>query len=171
MKNSKLSQFFYLVVIIVLGAVLVIYPGDTLTVAVKVLGAGLLISAIVAIVSLLVRKDSVEMAVFPWVGAIVTAIAGLVILLNPELIISVVPIIAGSGIILYGAFGFMHAISYKKSGFTGWQVSLVFSLLTVGFGILIVANPFGTATIIVRLIGIILIYQSVSEIWFRILKK
>ena len=169
--NSKLTQILYLIILIVLGAVLVIYPGDTLTIGVKVLGAGLLISAIVAIVSLLIRKDQIEMAVFPWVGAVVTAIAGLVVLLNPELVISVFPIIAGAGILLYGASGLFKAMNYRKGGFGGWKMALVFALITILFGILIVANPFKTATIIVRLIGIILMYNSVSGIWFRIAFK
>ena len=53
----------------------------------------------------------------------------------------------------------------RKYGYGGWSVGLIFSIISLIFGIICVTNAFDvmkTATVVV---GIILIFNGVSNIW------
>ena len=70
-----------------------------------------------------------------------------------------------------GACGFgsirsiIEAVDARKYGYGGWSVGLIFSIISLIFGIICVTNAFDvmkTATVVV---GIILIFNGVSNIW------
>ena len=59
----------------------------------------------------------------------------------------------------------MCSSDLQKEGYERWWLALTFGLLTVIFGGLLIFNPFGAVEFVVRLIGIFLIYDGVSDIW------
>ena len=46
----------------------------------------------------------------------------------------------------------------------GWKTILAFAIVTVVLGIVIMCNPFGTSKLLVRILGLVLIYRAVSDI-------
>ncbi len=48
---------------------------------------------------------------------------------------------------------------------SGWQVNLTLALIMSAAGILLIFNPFTAAAFAVRFIGIMLIYDAVSQLW------
>ena len=59
----------------------------------------------------------------------------------------------------------IEAVDARKYGYGGWSVGLIFSIISLIFGIICVTNAFDvmkTATVVV---GIILIFNGVSNIW------
>ena len=57
------------------------------------------------------------------------------------------------------------ALSLKDAGYSGWQVNLTLALIMSAAGILLIFNPFTAAAFAVRFIGIMLIYDAVSQLW------
>lgn len=165
--KSKFSNIIKLIIVVALGLVLLLYPGQTLDTMVKVLGIVIIVTGAVALISSLTQKDKNAYVMFQLVGAFIGIIAGIIVLTNRGLVISIFPILTGVGIAIYGAFGIAQALTFKKYYATGWQASLIFSVITVGVGVLIAADPFGTMNTIVRLIGIVLIYNGVVGIWMQ----
>ena len=47
----------------------------------------------------------------------------------------------------------------------GWWLDLALSALTLALGALILINPFGTFAALVTLIGLVLIYDGLSDLW------
>ena len=46
-----------------------------------------------------------------------------------------------------------------------WWLDLALSALTLALGALILINPFGTFAALVTLIGLVLIYDGLSDLW------
>ncbi|MBQ9608148.1 MAG: DUF308 domain-containing protein [Lachnospiraceae bacterium] len=169
--KSKFSNIIKLIIIVALGFVLLFYPGETLDTMVKVLGVVIIVTGAVALISSLAQKDKNAYVMFQIVGALVGIVAGIIVLTNRGLVISIFPILTGVGIAIYGAFGIAQALTFKKYYATGWQASLVFSAITIGVGMLIAANPFGTMNTIVRLIGIVLVYNGIVGIYMQLNRR
>ena len=169
--KSKFTNILKLIIIVALGVVLIFYPGQTLDTAVKALGIVIIVAGAVALISSLTQKDKNSYVMFQLIGAFIGIIAGIIVLTNRGLVISIFPILTGVGIAIYGAFGIAQALTFKKYYATGWQASIVFSAITIGVGVLIAANPFGTMNTIVRLVGIVLVYNGVVGIYMQLNRR
>ena len=96
---------------------------------------------------------------------IIFAVIGAWIILKPEMIIMAVPVIVGILIIIHGLHNIIQAVDLKREGYEKWWLALLFGVLTVLFGALLIYNPFGAVEVVVRMIGIFMIYDGVSDIW------
>ena len=76
-----------------------------------------------------------------------------------------VPLIIGILILIHGVHNVIQAVDLQKDGYDKWWVALLFGILTVGFGGLLICNPFGAVEMAVRMIGISLIYDGASDMW------
>jgi uncharacterized membrane protein HdeD (DUF308 family) len=96
---------------------------------------------------------------------IVFSVIGVWILLKPESIIAAVPIIMGIIIIIHGLHNTIQAIDLKKMNYGNWWVALLCGLLTILLGGVLVYNPFSVVNTVVRVIGLFLIYDGLSDMW------
>lgn len=101
-------------------------------------------------------------------GLLVTAIAfialGVFVVANPKAFASFIPIIMGV-ILAVDAFTKMQsAVSLKRYNYDKWWVVLVAALIIFAFGILLLFNPFGTLTILIRVLGAFLIIDGISSL-------
>lgn len=169
--KSKFTNILKLIIIVALGLVLIFYPGQTLDTAVKALGIVIIVAGAVAFISALTQKDKNAYVMFQLIGAIIGIVAGIIVLTNRGLVISIFPVLTGVGIAIYGAFGIAQAMTFRRFYTTGWQVPILFSFITVGVGVLIAANPFSTMNTIVRIVGIVLVYNGVVGIYMQLNRR
>ena len=169
--KSKFTNILKLIIIVALGLVLIFYPGQTLDTAVKALGIVIIVAGAVALISSLTQKDKNAYVMFQLIGAIIGIVAGIIVLTNRGLVISIFPVLTGVGIAIYGAFGIAQAMTFRRFYTTGWQVPILFSFITVGVGVLIAANPFSTMNTIVRIVGIVLVYNGVVGIYMQLNRR
>lgn len=154
------STRFFAVVSMLLGVAAIILPYFFGTFAVMALGGVMLASGIIALLYVYdVRKHGLPVSVFgPWAQVI----AGVVILVWPELALWLLAILMGGGLILGGITG-LTAMSdskvvnpplYLKIGF--WT-SIVLGVL------LIVMGGFGSAVLLGLVLGIALINAGLQQ--------
>lgn len=96
---------------------------------------------------------------------IIFAVLGGLILLKPNMVIMAVPMILGILIVIHGLHNITQAIGLKKSGYDKWWLALIFAILTIALGSILIYNPFTVMDTLVRLIGIFLIYDGLSDVW------
>ena len=97
-------------------------------------------------------------------GLVVLAV-GIWFLVQPKVVVSLIPIVIGLVLIFHSIRSIIEAVDARKYGYGGWSVGLIFSVISLIFGIICVTNAFDvmkTATVVV---GIILIFNGVSNIW------
>lgn len=165
LKSLKANYTISAAVCALLGLVLVIWPGATSQIICMLLGGVLLAYGILQIAIYLFNRERTIILQGMMLLGIVFAVIGLWILLKPEMIIMAVPVIVGVLIVIHGLHNIIQALALKKDGYENWWLAFVLGMLTVIFGGVLICNPFKAIELVVRIIGVFLIYDGVSDIW------
>ena len=155
--NMKLSFLLAAVLYIILGLILLIWPGVSATVFCYAFGGILLIYGVVTIVSFFLRDSRQGSFVFELFLGIVAAAP-------------VLPVILGLFIVVDGLVNLKRALELRRMLYLRWTVPLVLSAVSAVLGLVIVFQPFLAAEALVMLIGAVLIYEGLSDLWtiFRV---
>ena len=132
--------------------------------------SALLIYGVVTIVSFFLRDSRQGSFVFELFLGIVAAALGLLFLLRPVIVASVLPVILGLFIVVDGLVNLKRALELRRMLYLRWTVPLVLSAVSAVLGLVIVFQPFLAAEALVMLIGAVLIYEGLSDLWtiFRV---
>ena len=153
------------VLCIALGLVFIIWRASVLTIVANVLAVVLIIIGVVYMCSYFL--NIVTNGFSAMLGLVVLAV-GIWFLVQPKVVVSLIPIVIGLVLIFHSIRSIIEAVDAKKYGYGGSHrsaVGLIFSIISLIFGIICVTNAFDvmkTATVVV---GIILIFNGVSNIW------
>ncbi len=128
------SSLFSAILYIIVGILLIVFPGDAISWAMTIAGVVFIVSAILE----LVKKN--------WVGGIVSAIIGVVILILGWLVLDIVLLVLGVLIAVKGIVALINELKKNKVTVLG----ILFPILTVVAGI---ALAFGNGAQWVVIIG------------------
>ncbi len=165
LRKFKVNYTVSALVCVILGLVLLIWPGTTTQIVCMLLGIVLLVYGAVQIVIYLASRERNIVSQGMMLLGIVFAVMGVWILLKPEMIIMAVPVIVGVMIAIHGLHNVVQAVALKKDGYERWWVAFLMGILTVILGGILIYNPFTVMDTVVRLIGIFLIYDGLSDVW------
>lgn len=165
LKRLKTNVVISAVLCILLGIVLVVWPDISMQIACTAIGAVLLVGGIVRLVQYFVVRDGSMYAQMNLIMGIVLTVVGVWIVLKPDKVLAIIPIIIGIVIVIHGLNNLQQAVSLCKEKYDKWWVALILGVLTVGFGILLICRPFAALDTVVMLIGIFLIYDGLSDLW------
>lgn len=172
LKGLKANYTISALLCVILGLVLLIWPGTTTQIVCMLLGIVLFTYGAIQIVLYLFNRERTIVSQGMLVLGIIFAVIGGWILLKPEMIIMAVPVIVGVLIVIHGLHNAAQAFALKNDGYDRWWVAFLLGALTVILGGILIYNPFKVVNTVVRLIGIFLIYDGLSDVWIlsRILK-
>ncbi|MDE6737813.1 MAG: DUF308 domain-containing protein [Lachnospiraceae bacterium] len=165
LKRLKTNIVISAILCVVLGIVLVVWPDLSRQIVCIAIGAVLLISGGVRLAVYFTNKDGSMYAQMSLIAGIVLAVVGVWILMKPDKVLAIIPIIVGIVIVLHGINDLQQAVSLCKDKYDKWWVALVLGLLTIGFGVLLICRPFEALDTVVMMIGLFLIYDGLSDIW------
>ena len=165
LKKIRTNVVISALICIALGAVLVIWPGMSVQVACMAIGAVLILNGISRLLNFIFKRDGSLFSQMNLIMGVIITVIGVWILLQPEKIIAMIPILVGIIIIIHGVNNLQQAVNLCKSQYDKWWVALLLGLLSVGFGILLICNPFQAIDTLVMFIGLFLIYDGISDIW------
>lgn len=149
----------------VLGMILVIWPGMSMQIVCVSIGVVIILTGVLKIVEYCFVKDGSLYAQTNLIFGIVLTVVGIWIVLKPDKVLAIIPIIVGIIIALHGIHKLQQAVMLCKSRYDKWWVAFILGLLTVGFGVLLICRPFAALDTVVMLIGSFLIYDGLSNIW------
>lgn len=164
-KNLKANYTVSAVICMVVGLVLIIWPGTSTQVVCMVLGGVLLLYGIIQIVLYLIARERTLYLQGMLMLGIVFSVLGAWILFRPDVIIRTVPVIVGLIIIVHGIHNVTQAFDLKRMNYNRWWIALLFGALTVVLGVVLVRNPFTVVNTVVRVIGAFLVYDGLSDAW------
>ncbi len=165
LKGLKVNYTASALVCVVVGLVLLIWPGTTTQIVCMILGLALLIYGAVQVFLYLASKERNMISQGMMLLGVVVAVIGVWILIKPEMIIMAVPVIVGILIAIHGIHNISQAITLKKNQYDGWWIACLMGILTVALGAVLIYNPFSVVNTVVRLIGVFLIYDGLSDMW------
>jgi uncharacterized membrane protein HdeD (DUF308 family) len=158
------------IIFIILGIFLFLKAELTLKIISYVVGGTLLLAIFPLVKTLLSRE--VTYFSYSFISEIFMVTAGIIIILNPNLIASIIPILIGIIMIVNGVSKFQFAVILREQDVKSWLFTLLLSILIIALGILFLVNPFQGAVAITKAIGIlIIVYSIIDMIDFCIIHK
>ena len=148
-----------------LGVVLVVWPDRSVRLMCTLLGAALLICGLVYILGWLVRRREGGISAFTLIPGVVLSGLGIWLMTSSDSVIALVQYVFGAVVIFHGVLDVQSSVSLMRQGAARWWLDLALSALTLALGTLILINPFGTFAALVTLIGLVLIYDGLSDLW------
>mgnify|MGYP003288939285 CR=1 FL=1 len=162
-KKCEKSMLVTSIVTFVLGIVLVIEPTGSIK----------MLTAIIAIMCMLmggfqlidyIRKPREEkMTSLSLILAIILLSVGLFLFINNEALVKFITVIIGITICVKSLFKLQFALNLKGIS-DKWKYNLIAAIIGMSLGIIIFINPFESASLFLRIIGIALVIGSVLEL-------
>lgn len=152
------------ILLLILSLFLIIKPAASLNFIITLLGCIAILDGIIHIISYISSSSEMKVYSFELVQGVLSALLGFVFVYNPELIVSFLPFIVGTWIIIEGIIKFQFSFNLRATGTDNWLMILLLSIISIIFGFIIIFNPFGTALTITALIGIFLLISQLLNI-------
>lgn len=163
-KEFKNSYIFTCVIYIILGLVLLLYPEMSLKFVCNILGIFILLFGLFKIFSFFKNKADGFPYRFELIMGIIFSVIGGFLLLRPQVVVSIFPVVMGTYIIFDSFFNFRQAFSLKEEGYENWWGMLVLALVMIILGAVMLFNPFATVSLMVMFVGGIFLFRGISNI-------
>lgn len=165
LKKIKTNVVVSSALCVILGLVLVFRPGLSMRIVCTAVGVVLVLSGAMRMIDYFTARDGSLFSQANLIFGIVLAVVGVWIVLKPDKVMAIIPIIVGIVIAIHGLHNLQQAVELWRDKYDRWWVALILGVLTVGFGVLLVCRPFAAIDTVVMMIGLFLIYDGLSNVW------
>jgi len=157
-KSSLISS----IALSILG-ILLIFESEATIVSISYIIGGILVTmGILGIMRYFYSEINSPLDV---VYGVVTIVMGIVVIINPHAVASIIPFIIGIVIIISSVTKIQYSITLNRRQNHLWKSTLILSMITLIFGLFLIFNPFAGAVFITKLVGgIILVYGILDVI-------
>lgn len=162
--NALLSAALYAL----LGLVLLIWPAPSTRLLCIALGLVLAACGLGYLAVFFHHRDNSLYAACHLILGIILLVLGLWLVTQPTLIAVVIPRIIGVLMCIHGTGSLKDALELRTLHATQWTPALILGLVTLCLGTILLFNPFGAFTTVVRFIGAFLIYDGISSLWITL---
>lgn len=151
-------------ILAILALFLIFRPEASITIVMRIIAIILLITGIVHVISYFSSSKEFKSISIELIEGIISIILGIIILVNPIAITSLLPIIIGCWILIQSIFRMQIAFNLKAADSSNWKVVLLLSILNLILGIVILFNPFASLVAITTICGIMLLVTEIINI-------
>ncbi len=150
---------------ITLGVILMVHPGFTGIVICRSAGALALAFGGSRVFSALRQQDVMGWVRLDMVVGILLLGFGMFALVQPEAILSILPIVLGIYLLVECLSKTRRAITLKKMGYVRWWSVLVMGILAGALGALLIVNPFQAAETMLMFLGASMVLDGAADLW------
>lgn len=147
---------------IVIGVIVMANPTASVLFLVKLIGAFVLIDGVLATVDGLRRRGSPDRgAGWAIVRGVVGILAGLVLIVWPQVTVAFLAVMLGAWAIVAGALAALAGYNLRTVPGSGWGWGLFWGLLTVAFGFALIVLTTATIAVLAWVIGLYAVISGV----------
>ncbi len=161
-KKMNMTSIVFSIIFILIGAFLLARPDDAIHLVSYALGIILLLWGLISMVQFFTDKESQSYLEFGFIVGVFVFIFGIIILIKPNTIASIIPLLLGIWMLINGVTKLSYALTLNKN--KNAAGSIIISILIVILGILLIFNPFAGAKTLVQILGILIIIYSVLDL-------
>lgn len=165
LKKIKTNVVISSALCVILGLVLVLRPGMSMWIVCTAVGVVLILSGVMRMIDYFASRDGSLFSQANLIFGIVLTVVGVWIVMKPDKVMAVIPIIVGIVIAIHGLHNVQQALELWRDRYERWWIALLMGVLTVGFGVLLICRPFAAIDTVVMMIGGFLIYDGLSNVW------
>ena len=165
--NIKLKSMFKTsimvsILLILIGIFLLLNPETTLYVLSYIIGFLLIVFGLIPIISFFSNKENQNYLEFSFIVGVFSFILGLIVVIKPTLIGSIIPLMIGIWMIINGVIKLFYALSINRQSKATSSIILPFVIIICG--LILIFNPFEGAVLITKVIGISIIIYSLLDL-------
>lgn len=162
LKETKWTLILASLLYLVLGVALILWPNTSNLILCYLVAAVFTGYGLFNILGYFGRERG---SVFGLGIGVICAAFGLFSLVQPTRISDIISIILGVVILVDGAISLRRDFELRAGGFPYWYVPLILDILILILGVMVIFNPTAFAQFLLQVIGAILIYESLSDLW------
>lgn len=162
LKDIKWSLILASLLYLFLGVALLIWPHTSNLILCYIVAAVLTAYGLFNILAYFGRERG---SVIGLIIGVICAGFGLYALVQPTRISDIIFIILGVAVLVDGAMSLRRDLDLRTAGFERWQVPFALDVIILILGCVIVFNPGLFAEVLIQIVGVILIYESISDLW------
>lgn len=157
--NMLLSAGLYMV----LGLVLLIFPATTARTICYLIAGIAIVIGLVNLVIYFTRNITRNYYRNDFVTGLMLIVLGMFVIYKVDMVIALVPFIIGLCIIVSGLFKLQGALDVQRMGGNAVLI-LGLAVVNVVVGVLMVINPFDSALLLYRLLGVGLLFSGLTDL-------
>lgn len=162
LKGIKWSLILASLLFLFLGIALLVWPHTSNLILCYIVAAVLTAYGLFNVIAYFGRERGSLVGLI--VGVICTGF-GLYALVQPTRVSDIIFIILGVAILVDGAVSLRRDFDLRAAGFDRWWIPFALDVLILLLGCVVVFNPGLFAEMLIQIIGVILIYESLSDLW------
>lgn len=163
-KKSFVMSLITSIIFVIIGLFLFIKPDTTIVTISYLFGGALALLGLINVVKYFLNDFGVNPFDFNLVYGVLLIIGGLFLILKPNLLASLLPIILGIWIVINGVTKFQYALILKGLDKDDWKYTLLIAILTLAWGIILLVNPLEVVLKATQIIGVFIIIYAVLDI-------
>lgn len=152
------------IIFLLVGALLIINPDTFIASISYILGGVLIVNGVWTAIKYINDKGEKSLVNFSLIYAIICAIAGLLLVLNPNAIATILIYVVGFWMIVNSVIKIQMALNLKSNKIEHWQLPLLMSIFTLILAIFLILKPIDFAEAITQVIGIFVVVYSIIDI-------
>lgn len=164
LRKTTIVNLLFTVLLLGLGIILVLNPTMTLSVISSTTEIILITAGIINIINYIRVDSGDDVFSFGFVKGVVCILVSIFLIINPTIVVTIFPICLG----IFMVFGSLSQMQVAVKLTTwGHKTSLGYILLAVlmfTIGFIVLCNPFGTAVLLVKVIGVGIITYTALDI-------
>lgn len=164
-RTIKINFLLASILYVVLGLVLLLWPHTSSSIICAGFGIFLLLYGAITIISFFVHDSRTGFLRFELILGILFAALGVFFLVRPDVVLSVLPVMLGIYIIIDALLNLKRAQELHRMAYERWWMILITSLISAVLGIVVLWNPLFLSDVIFRVVGAVLIYTGLSDLW------
>lgn len=166
-QQARTNLIMSSIILCIAGLVFMIFSGTVVNTIGWILGSIFCVIGIIYLIGYIRRQTRLS----ELFAGIISLVAGVLILIHPGWVMSLLSVIIGIYVLIEGALKAKISIDAKKQQAKGWWVLLVAALLSIAVGILLVFNPFGISKMFIFFVGLALLLNGVENIIHAVYTK
>ncbi|MCI8890617.1 MAG: DUF308 domain-containing protein [Eubacterium sp.] len=158
-KKLRIAAYVSAILTIALGGILIAWPMEVTGLICRVLGALLVVMGAVYIFGYIMEGRGILTVA----GGLLFLLLGVWIFITPGSIATLVPIVIGVVLLVHSLRDFQMAADAKQHGSSRFMMLFLLALLNCVFGVICICDSFGVLSVAVRMLGIALVYDGISN--------
>lgn len=162
-KRCEKNMLFSAIVTLVLGIVLAYSPEGSIKIITGIIAILFLLIGVLQLVDYVKQNKTERMMSLSLVLGVILSGIGIFLLVNLESLASFVTTLIGIAILIKSLFKLQYSFNIKDIS-DKWFYNLIVGLVELVISLVILANPFHSAALFLRIIGVILVIGSIAEL-------
>ncbi len=164
-KRMRNTLIMISILYLLIGIIMLLYPARVSDLICYFVGIMFLFIGIAGIVMYVKDEVKTPFSSASLIISIIFGALGIYIILNPQKFASFIPLIIGIFLIFDSVSKLSSAFDLKKFGYSNWWGMLVVAFIVLVCGLVLIMNPFGAIQVTIMIIGSMLIFDAISNIF------